>query len=80
MTQSGTGFVTWFEIFVYNKIRNACKNIVIKIFVHLIGLIFMMVGIYFLISTIPSFTSIGGMFMIFFGLVVFLIPIGVCTK
>jgi len=80
MAQSGTGFITWFEIFFLNKIRNACQNIVIKIFVHLIGLIFMMIGIYLLLSTIPSFTSIGGMFMIFFGLVVFLIPIGVCTE
>ena len=80
MVYSGAGFLAFFEIYVYNKIRNACKNIIIKIFVHLVGLIFMMVGIYFLIATIPSFTSIGGMFLIFVGLVVFLIPIGVCTE
>jgi Ca2+/Na+ antiporter len=80
MVQSGTGFVIWFEIYVYNKIRNACKNIIIKIFVHLIGLIFMMVGIYYLIAAIPSFTSIFGMFLSFAGLVIFLIPIGVCTE
>jgi hypothetical protein len=77
MVYSGRGFVTWFEIFIYNKIRKACKNTIIKIFVHSLGLIFMIVGIYYLFATIPSFTSIFGMFLSFVGFVVFLIPLSV---
>jgi len=70
------GFVAWFEAVIYNRIRKACKNILVKISVHLLGLIFMMIGIYFLIITMPSFTSIAGLFLILIGLVVFLVPLG----
>ena len=71
------GFITWFEAVIYNKIRNACKNILIKIFVHSLGVLLMMAGIYFLITTMLSLTSIAGLFLIIIGLVVFLIPLGV---
>ena len=53
------------------------KNIFIKIFIYLLGLILMIIGIYFLIATIPSFTSIGGLFLSLVGFVIFTIPIGV---
>jgi len=71
------GFVAWFEAIIYNKIRRACKNIFLKIFVHSIGVLLMLAGIYFLITTMPSITSIAGLFLFFIGLFVFLIPVGV---
>ena len=75
------GFVAWFEAIIYsiiyNKVRKACKNIFVKIFIHLLGLLSIFVGIYFLIATMPSGTSIAGMFLALIGLVIFLIPIGV---
>lgn len=74
------GFVAWFEAILYNRIRKACKNIIIKLFIHSIGLIFMISGMYFLIATMPSFKSIAGLFLIIIGLVVFLIPIGVRSQ
>lgn len=80
MVCSRAGFVALIGIYIYNKIRKTYKNIIIKIFVHLLSVIFMMVGIYLLIATIPSFTSIGGIFISFTGLVIFLTPIGVCTE
>ena len=70
------GFVAWFYAVIYNRIQNACNNIIIRIFVHLIGLIATIIGLYFLITTMPSFTSIGGMVLIFMGLVIFFIPFG----
>jgi len=36
-----------------------------------------MAGIYSLITSIPSITSIAGLFLFFIGLFVFLIPLGV---
>ena len=71
------GLVAWFEAIIYNKVRNACRNIFIKIFVHLLGLIFIIFGMYYLIATMPSFTSIAGLFLLLGGFVIFLIPIGV---
>lgn len=71
------GFIAWFEALIYNKIRHACKNIYVKIFVHALGILLVVGGLYFLITTIPSFTSIIGLFLIFIGLVVFVIPLGV---
>ena len=70
------GFVAWFYAVIYNRVRKACKNIFVKIFVHLLGIVFVALGVYFLIVTIPSFTSIAGLFLILIGLVVFLIPLG----
>jgi len=71
------GFIAWFEAIIYNKIRELCKNIFVKIFVHSIGVLLMMAGIYSLITSIPSITSIAGLFLFFIGLFVFLIPLGV---
>ena len=71
------GFVAWFEGIIYTRVRNACKNIFVKIFVHLLGLVFMVLGIYLLISTMPSISSIVGMFLGFIGLVIFVTPIAV---
>ena len=71
------GYIAWFYAIIYNKIREACKNIFLKIFVHSLGLILMIVGIYFLIITMPSIISIGGLIIIFIGLFIFLIPLGV---
>jgi hypothetical protein len=70
------GFVAWFYAVIYNKVRKACKNIFVKISVHLLGIVLMILGAYFLILTMPSFTSIVGLFLILFGLIVFLIPLG----
>jgi hypothetical protein len=71
------GFIAWFEAIIYNKIRRACKNIFAKIFVHIVGMLLMIGGIYFLITTMPSMTSVAGLFLIIIGLFVFLIPLGV---
>jgi len=71
------GFIAWFEALIYNKIRNACKNIYVKISVHTIGILLMVVGIYFLIITMPSLASIAGLLLIIIGLVIFVIPLGV---
>ena len=70
------GFIAWFEGIMYNRVRKACKNMFIKIFIHLLGLILIILGIYLLIVTMPSFTSIAGMFLGLIGLVIFLIPLG----
>jgi Ca2+/Na+ antiporter len=71
------GFIAWFEALIYNKIRDACKNFYVKIFVHSIGILLMVIGIYFLITTMLSFASIAGLFLIIIGLVIFVIPLGV---
>jgi hypothetical protein len=76
MTIGTKGFVAWFYAVIYNRVRKACKNIFVKISFHLLGMVFMILGIYFLIVTMPSFTSIAGLFLILIGLVVFLIPLG----
>ena len=71
------GFIAWFELLVYYKLRNACKNIYVKISVHTIGILLMVAGVYFLITTMPSLASIAGLFLIVIGLVIFVIPLGV---
>jgi membrane protein YdbS with pleckstrin-like domain len=70
------GFVAWFYAVVYNRILAACKNIFVKISMHLIGLIAIVVGLYFLILTMPSIASVGGLVLLLIGLVVFVIPFG----
>jgi hypothetical protein len=70
------GFVAWFYAVIYNRIRIACKNISIKLSIHLIGLIIMMLGLYFFIATLPSFASIAGLFLLLVGMVVFVLPFG----
>lgn len=71
------GFVAWFEAIIYNKIRQACKNILVRIFVHLLGLISIILGLYFLIAYMPSMISIGRLFFSLIGIVIFVIPIGI---
>jgi hypothetical protein len=71
------GFVAWFEAIIYNRIRKACKNISIRILVHLLGLTSMIIGLYLLIVYMPSGISIGGLFLCLIGFVIFLIPMGV---
>ncbi|HVQ00916.1 MAG TPA: hypothetical protein VMT57_05330 [Candidatus Thermoplasmatota archaeon] len=71
------GFIAWSYATIYSSIRNACKNIYIKIFVHTIGIILMVIGIYFLITTMPSIASVAGLFMTFIGLFIIVIPLGV---
>ena len=39
------GFVAWFYAIVYNYIRRACKNFLIKLFVHSIGLTLIIIGL-----------------------------------
>ena len=65
---------------VYNYLQptgNASRNILIKIVIHAIGTFLIIIGIYFLITTMPSLTSIAGLIMILIGVVVFVIPLGV---
>jgi hypothetical protein len=61
------GFVAWLYAVIYNRILNACKNILIKLTIHIIGVILMILGIYFLIATMPSLTSIAGLFLLLIG-------------
>ena len=77
MIYGKTGFIAWFYAVIYVRIRDACKNIYVKLLVHSIGLITMVVGLFYLITTMPSFTSILGMFLVFIGFIFFLIPLGI---
>jgi len=77
MVYGKAGFIAWFEGIIYNRVRKACKNIFVKVFVHLLGLTFMILGIYLLIVTMPSITSIAGMFLGLIRLIIFVTPIGV---
>ncbi len=71
------GFMGWFYTIIYNRIRESCKNIYLKLLVHSIGLLATIIGMFYFITTIPSGTSILGMVLIFIGFVIFLTPIGV---
>jgi hypothetical protein len=65
----------WFFGIIYMGIREACrKSIYVKLFVHAIGLISMLVGLFLLISTLTSMTSILGVFIGLFGLILFFTP------
>ena len=77
MVYGKAGFIAWFYAIIYVRLRESCKNIYVKIVVHSIGVIAIVVGLFYLITTMPSITSIFGMFLVFIGLVVFLIPLGV---
>ncbi len=77
MIYGKAGFVAWFYAVIYVRLRDACKNIYVKILMHSIGVIAIIVGLFYLITTMPSMISILGMFLVFIGLVVFLIPLGV---
>jgi hypothetical protein len=71
------GFISWFYAVIYVKIRRTCKNIVIRISVHLIGIIIMITGLYYLFASLLSPLSLVGLFFAFIGFFIFMIPIGV---
>ena len=71
------GFIAWFEAIMYQKIREVCKNIYIKLFIHTVGLLVVIGGIYFFIATMPSLISVAGLFLTIIGLVIFFIPLGI---
>ena len=71
------GFVAWFYALIYMRVVRACKNIFVRIFAHSIGLIITIIGLFYLISTMASVTSIIGMFLVFIGIVIFVTPFGV---
>lgn len=77
MTDRTKEYIAWFEAIFNKKIRNACKNFFTKIFILSLGVLLMIAGLYFLLTTIPSLTSIAGGFLVMFGLVLFIIPFGV---
>ena len=77
MVYGKAGFVAWFYAIIYVRLREFCKNIYVKIVVHSIGVITIVVGLFYLITTMPSMISILGMFLAFIGLVIFFIPLGV---
>ncbi len=77
MVYGKAGFVAWFYAVIYVRLRDACKNIYIKILVHSIGVITIIVGMFYLITAMPSITSLYGMFLVFIGLIFFLIPLGI---
>ncbi len=71
------GFVAWFFSIIYIRVVRACKNIIVRILVHSIGLIISILGLFYFFSTMPSLTSMFGMFLAFTGIVIFVIPFGV---
>ena len=71
------GFVAWFFSIIYMRVVRACKNIIVRMLIHLIGLIIAILGLFYLFSTMPSLTSMFGMFLAFIGIVIFVIPFGV---
>ena len=71
------GFVAWFEGILYNRIRAACRNIFVKLFVHALGVLLMLGGLYFLITNLLSVAGVGGVLLFFVGLFIFMIPLGV---
>jgi len=80
MVYGKAGFIAWFYAIIYVRLRESCKNIYVKILMHSIGVIAIVVGLFYLITTMPSMISILGMYLVFIGLVVFFIPLGVDTS
>jgi hypothetical protein len=71
------GFIAWFYAVIYVAVRNACKNIYLKVLLHSIGVIAIIIGMFYFITTLPSMTSIPGMLLMFIGFIIFLNPLGV---
>jgi len=71
------GFVAWFFSIIYMRIVRACKNIFVRILVHSIGLIITIFGLCAFLTSILSPMSIYGLFLIFGGIVIFVIPFGI---
>ena len=70
MVYGSRGFIAWFYAIIYVNLIKACKNIYVKSILYLIGIILMIVGLFYLITTMPSLTSIIGMYLVFIGLFV----------
>ena len=67
----------WFFAFIYMWIRDVCrKSIHVKLFIHAIGLISMIIGLFLLVTTLPSLLSIFGVIIALCGLVTFFTPLG----
>jgi uncharacterized membrane protein YdcZ (DUF606 family) len=58
------------------SVGGACKNIFVRISLHIIGLIAVIFGLYFFMTTIPSINSLVGLLLMLIGLVIFVIPFG----
>ena len=76
MVYGSRGFIAWFYAIIYVNLIKACKKIYVKSILYLIGIIFIMVGLFYLITTMPSVTSISGVILAFIGLFLFLVPFG----
>ena len=63
--------------FIYNWIRQGCKNLYIKLFIHSMGLILIIIGLNLLIGYFLEPLSIIGLFLCFIGLFLFITPFGV---
>jgi len=71
------GFVAWFYSIIYMRVVRACKNIFVRMIIHSIGLIITILGLFALITKMPSMTSIFGIVLILGGIVIFITPFGV---
>lgn len=71
----------WFFGIIYMWIRGVCrKSIYVKLFVHTIGLISMIAGLYLLIEYFLDSFSIIGIALGLFGLVIFFTPFNLDIK
>jgi len=71
------GFVAWFYSIIYMRVVRACKNIFVRMIIHSIGFIITILGLFALITKMPSMTSIFGIVLILGGIVIFITPFGV---
>ena len=71
------GFVVWFYMLIYLAIRKRCTNIYMKLFIHTLGVIIILIGWTLFVKPMLSFVSVPGLFIIFAGLVFFVLPLGV---
>ena len=75
------GYIAWLFGIIYMWVREVCrKSFYVKLFVHSIGLIVMVWGLFLFITELPSFLSAFGVFIILIGLVVFFISLNLDIK
>jgi len=70
------GFVSWVHISFLEKIRLMCQESLIKYSVHALGLSLMIFGVFPIIKLLHPL-SLLGIFILLFGLVLFVTPLGV---
>ena len=71
-------FIAWFYAIIYMRVVRVCKKyFFVKITIHTIGLIIIIIGLYAFITSILLKLSIYGLFLIFAGIIIFVIPFGV---